>query len=113
MLIDGAPIQSRQGQLPAPPARKSLRSRLILLALASFGVAAWLRPPAHAAGENLVLYFPSSRQLLPFASSGGAKYVPVIQALNLVGKVDGIQDKKNSLRINFNSTQIEMRSGEK
>ncbi len=87
--------------------------RLTILAILTVCSVGLLRPPAHAATENFVLYFPSGHQLVPFASSGGARYIPVIQVLNLVGKVEGIQEKKNSLRIFFESTQIEMRTEDK
>ena len=40
---------------------------------------------------------------------GGAKYLPLLQILNMVGKVGGIQEKKNSLKVWFGETQIELR----
>ncbi len=48
--------------------------------------------------------------MLPLESIEGAKYLPLLQVLNLVGKVGGIQEKKNSLRVWFGSTQIDLRA---
>src|SRR5208283_1767866 len=43
-------------------------------------------------------------------SAGNAKYLPLLQVLNMVGKVGGIQEKKNSLKVYFGPTQIELRA---
>ena len=50
--------------------------------------------------------------MIPLESVGSAKYLPLLQVLNMVGKVEGIQEKKDSLKVWFGSTQIELRQNE-
>ncbi len=76
------------------------------------GFATLAAPSPELASDNFVFYFPSSHQLLPYQSSGAAKYLAVMQVLNLVGKVEGIQEKKNSIKIFVNSTQIELKAND-
>ncbi len=107
-----APQPQRQGdkEVPDSLSRRFLHLRLTIPAILVFGLATILGPSAEFAGENFIFYFPSSHQALPFASSGDAKYLPVIQVLNLMGKVGGIQEKKKSIRIFFNSTEIDLQA---
>jgi N-acetylmuramoyl-L-alanine amidase len=74
------------------------------------GLASFLRPSPQLASDNFIFYLPSSHHMIPFESSGGAKYLPVLQVLNMLGKVEGIQEKKNSIKIFFNSTPLELRT---
>jgi N-acetylmuramoyl-L-alanine amidase len=37
------------------------------------------------------------------------KYLPLLQVLNLVGKLNGLQEKRNTLKVRFGNTQIELR----
>ena len=69
-------------------------------------------PAQDFAADNFVFYFPSSHHAVPYQSSGTAKYLPVMQVLNLVGKVVGIQEKKNSIKIFLESGQIELKANE-
>jgi N-acetylmuramoyl-L-alanine amidase len=109
----GAPHPQRQGdeEVPASFPRRFLRPRLMIPAILVIGLATFLRPSTQLAADNFIFYLPSSHHMIPFASSGGAKYLPVLQVLNILGKVEGIQEKKNSVRIFFNSTPIELRAG--
>ena len=110
----GAPNSRRQGDeaVPVSLPRRFLRPRFFVSALLVIGGALLLTPSPELAVDNFVFYFPSSHQMLPFQSSGSGKYLPVMQVLNLVGKVEGIQEKKNSIKIFFDSTQIELKANE-
>ncbi|HMD87225.1 MAG TPA: N-acetylmuramoyl-L-alanine amidase [Terriglobia bacterium] len=97
-------------ELPASLPRWFLRPRLFFPAILLIGLAAFFWPARQLRSDNFVFYFPSGHRMLPLESVGGAKYLPLLQILNLVGKVGGIQEKKNSLKVWFGSTQIELRA---
>jgi len=64
--------------------------------------------PARALrGDNFVFYFPSSRQLVPVEVIGNSKYLPLLQVLNLVGKLNGLQEKRNTLKVAFGKSHLE------
>jgi N-acetylmuramoyl-L-alanine amidase len=66
--------------------------------------------PAHPArSDNFVLYFPNSRSILPLKTYENVRYLPVLKLLNLFGHVEGLQEKKKSLKVWFGSTQIRFR----
>lgn len=77
-----------------------------------FALAAFFWPARVLRSDNFVFYLPSGRHLLPLETVGSTKYLPLLQVLNMVGKVEGIQEKKNSLKVWFGSTQIELRENE-
>jgi N-acetylmuramoyl-L-alanine amidase len=85
----------------------------MLPAILVIGMAAFLASSPELGSDNFIFYFPGAHRLIPFESSGADKYLPALQVLNAVGKVDGIQEKKNAIKIFFNSTQIELRANEK
>jgi N-acetylmuramoyl-L-alanine amidase len=108
--MHGVPHPQRPGdeEVPVSLPRRFLRLRLMVPTILVIGLATLLRPSTQLAADNFIFYLPSGHHMIPFASSGGAKYLPVIQVLNLLGKVEGIQEKKTSVRIFFNSTPIEL-----
>lgn len=73
------------------------------------GLTALFWPARELRSDNFIFYLPARHQSLPFETVGGAKFLPLLEVLNMVGKVGGIQERKNSLRVFFGSTQIEMR----
>jgi len=83
---------------------------LVFPTILIIGVTALFWPARELRSDNFVFYLPSGHHLLPLESVGGVKYLPLLQILNLVGKVGGIQEKKNSLKVWFGSAQIELRS---
>ncbi len=89
--------------------RRFSRPRLFIPAILVIGLTAFFWPASDLGSDNFVFYFPSGHHMLPLESVGGAKYLPLLQILNMVGKVGGIQEKKNSLKVWFGSTQIELR----
>lgn len=62
--------------------------------------------------ENFVFYLPAAHRLVPVELIEGARYLPLIQVLNMVGKVSGLQEKKNSLKVWFGKAQLELRLDE-
>jgi N-acetylmuramoyl-L-alanine amidase len=81
----------------------------LIPAILVLGLAAIFWPARELGSESFVFYFPSSHHQLPLEIVGSAKYLPLLQILNMVGKVGGIQEKKNSLKVYFGSTQVELR----
>jgi N-acetylmuramoyl-L-alanine amidase len=65
-------------------------------------------PARQLRSDNFMFYLPSGHHAVPLESSGNAKYLPLLQTLNVLGKVGGIQEKKNSLKVWFGSAQIEL-----
>jgi N-acetylmuramoyl-L-alanine amidase len=68
-----------------------------------------LWPARELRSDNFIFYFPSNHHLVPFETIENNKYLPLLQVLNMVGKVGGLQEKKNSLKVWFGSAQIELR----
>ena len=97
------------------PLTNSLRFawRKVLLSLTLlFGLALFFWPPRTLRSDNFVFYFPNSRHVIPLEIIESTKYLPLLQVLNLVGKVNGLQEKRNTLEVGFGNTQIELREGD-
>ena len=110
MIVHCAPHPGREGdeEVSASLPRRFSRPRLFIPAILVIGLAAFFWPAPISAATTLS--FTSLRSPhAPLESVGGAKYLPLLQILNMVGKVGGIQEKKNSLKVWFGSTQIELR----
>ncbi len=95
--------------MPAHPPRRISKPRLILPAILLLGVAAIFWPARELRSDNFVFYFPSAHHLLPFETVSGVKYLPLMQLLNMVGKVAAVQEKKDEVRVWFGDTQIALR----
>ncbi|MEJ2008288.1 MAG: N-acetylmuramoyl-L-alanine amidase [Acidobacteriota bacterium] len=65
--------------------------------------------PRPVRGENFVFYFPKSHSVLPTRTYGNAKYLPLLPLLNLFGHVGSLKNKRKSLEVWFNRTQIRVR----
>jgi len=70
-------------------------------------------PAQNSRSENFVFYLPAAHHLVPVEVLEGARYLPLLQVLNMVGKVSGLQEKKNSLKVWFGKAQLELRLDEK
>ena len=92
---------------------KTLRSlprpHLALALTAALGLVLLFWPARAMRSDNFVLYMPNASHVLPITMIQGGKYLPLIQVLNLVGKVSGIQEKKNSLKVRFETSDLEFR----
>lgn len=106
----GAPLPRREGdiELPASLPRRLPRRWFLFPAIFVLGLAAFFWPARELRSDNFIFYFPSGPHVLPLESVGSAKYLPLLQILNLVGKVGGIQQKKKILKVSFGSTQVEL-----
>lgn len=78
----------------------------------TLGIAAFFWPARELRSDSFIFYLPARHQALPFETVGGVKFLPVLQVLNLVGKVEGIQEKKHSIKVFFGSTQLDLRENE-
>jgi N-acetylmuramoyl-L-alanine amidase len=82
------------------------------MTLLLFGLTLFLWPPRTLRSDNFVFYFPNSRHVIPLEVLDNTKYLPLLQILNLVGKINGLQEKRNTLKVGFGDIQIELRVGE-
>jgi len=41
------------------------------------------------------------------------KYLPLLQVLNLVGKLNGLQEKRNTLKVEFGKSHLELHAEER
>ncbi len=112
--MPGAPHPWREGdeELPASLPRRFPRPRLFVPVMLALGLAAFFWSARQLRSDNFIVYFPSAHRLLPIENNGGAKFLPLLQVLNMVGKIGGIQERKNSLKVWFGSSQIELRQNE-
>jgi N-acetylmuramoyl-L-alanine amidase len=72
------------------------------------GLALLLWPARTLRSDNFVFYFPNSRRVIPLEVIENTKYLPFLQVLNLVGTLSGLTEKRNSLKVGFERTHIEL-----
>jgi N-acetylmuramoyl-L-alanine amidase len=89
------------------------RSRFLALLGFILALGLFLWPSRQLRSDNFVFYFPGSRHVLPVETIESSKYLPLLQVLNLLGKVGGLREKRNSLKVFFGSTELEFRRDEK
>jgi N-acetylmuramoyl-L-alanine amidase len=75
-------------------------------------LAAFLWAPRPLRSDNFLIYQPESRAALPVQVIDKVSYVPLLSVLNAVGKVGAIQEKRNSIKVWFGETEIEVKSNE-
>ena len=85
----------------------SWRKILLFLALLC-GVGLLLWPARTLRSDNFVFYFPNSRHAVPMEVIGNTKYLPFLQILNMVGRLNGLQEKRNTLKVGFADSHIEL-----
>jgi N-acetylmuramoyl-L-alanine amidase len=110
MPMRGAPHPRREGdeKLPASLPRRFLRRWFFFPAILVLGLAAFFWPARELRSDNFIFYFPSGPHILALESVGSTKYLPLLQILNLVGKVGAIQEKKKTLRVFFGTTPVDL-----
>lgn len=62
-----------------------------------------------ARSNNFVFYFPNSHSVLSTKTSGNVEYLPLLPLLNLFGQVGSLKNKRKSLQVWFNRTEIRIR----
>jgi N-acetylmuramoyl-L-alanine amidase len=83
--------------------------RQVLLGLTLFGVLALLVWPAPSPrNDTFVFYFPNSHRVVALEVIGNTKYLSVLQVLNMVGKLNGLQEKRNTLKLEFGQSHLEL-----
>ena len=89
----------------------SWRNILIPLSLLC-GLALFFWPARLLRSDNFVFYFPNSKHVIPLEVIENTKYLPFLQVLNLVGSLNGLTEKRNSLKVGFGKTHIELHAGD-
>src|ERR1035437_7743896 len=82
------------------------------MAVLVLGLSGFFGPTRDLGSDNFIFYLISGHRILPLENSNGAKYLPLLQVLNMVGKVGGIQERKSSLRVYFGPEQIDLREND-
>ncbi len=82
----------------------------ILLGGLLLGLALVFWPAQELRSDNFVFYFPDKRQVIPVQMIGQAKYLPMLLVLNTVGKVGGLQEKRDSVKVWFGDTPLELKA---
>lgn len=83
--------------------------RKVLFSLTLFcGLGLLLWPARTLRSDNFVFYFPNSRQVVPLELIENNKYLPLLQILNLVGKINGLSEKRSTLKVVFGDNHIEL-----
>lgn len=98
--------------MPALSSKRFPRPKVLVAAVLVLGLSAFFWPARDLGSDNFVFYFVFGHHILPLESSNGASYLPLLQVLNMMGKVAGIQEKKGSLRVYFGAEQIDLRENE-
>jgi len=86
-----------------PSWRKALLSLTVLC-----GLALLLWPARTLRSDNFVFYFPNSRHVIPLEVIENTKYLPLLPVLNLVGTLNGLTEKRNTLKVAFGDSHIEL-----
>jgi N-acetylmuramoyl-L-alanine amidase len=66
-------------------------------------------PPRILRSDNFVFYLPVGVKTVPIQSVGHADYLPLLQVLNMVVHVDGMQASQASLKVWFGQGDVEVR----
>ncbi|MBZ5562587.1 MAG: N-acetylmuramoyl-L-alanine amidase [Acidobacteriia bacterium] len=82
--------------------------RVLLLGLL-LGMTILFWPTRELRSDNFVFYFPDKRQVIPVQMIGQTKYLPILTILNMVGKVGGLQEKRDSVKVWFGETPLEFK----
>ncbi|HEX5483952.1 MAG TPA: N-acetylmuramoyl-L-alanine amidase [Terriglobia bacterium] len=86
--------------------RFSLRSAFFLAAALAIVLLLW--PARRLESENFVFYFPHQHKTISAETIGNALYLPLIPMLNMAGRVTGLQEKRNSLKVWFGGNPLEL-----
>ena len=81
---------------------------LVLLALI-VGLACLFWPARLLRSDTYVFYLADQRHIISSQAIGGTDYLPVLDLLNLAGKVANWEEKRNALRIRFGASLLELR----
>jgi N-acetylmuramoyl-L-alanine amidase len=88
-------------------------SRVLFVLMPALGLALLFWPARALRSDNFVFYLPDASRVLPVQSIDGTSYLPLLQILNTVGRVQGLTVAKDSLKVFFNDSQIEFHQDDK
>jgi N-acetylmuramoyl-L-alanine amidase len=113
--LDRLPRRESDKQVDAPGQtfRHVTRLSRVLPAACFCGLVLLLWSSRTLRSDNFVFYLPTARSVIPLETIDGNKYLPLISILNTVGKVGALQEKRDSLKLWFGETQIEVRADDK
>jgi N-acetylmuramoyl-L-alanine amidase len=77
------------------------------------GLLTLLWPAQALRSANFVIYLPSGQSVIPLDMVNQVKYLPLVPILNAVGKVEAVQEKRDTFKVWFGDVQIELRLGER
>ncbi len=107
-----------ENKKPKPGATSRLRDRRIpfrrksaLAAILTVGAIVWLWPARRARGDNLVVYLPNARQLVPIQIVDNTRYVPLIKVLSLVATASVLEEKRGTLKLSLGDDRLELHDG--
>src|SRR5579863_9620940 len=80
-------------------------SRVLFVLMPVLGLALIIWPARALRSDNFVFYLPDASHVLPLQTIGTARYLPLLQVLNTVGRVQGLTVAKDSLKVWFNDSQ--------
>jgi len=90
-----------------------LRSSRLLILTGALAMVLFFWPARSLRSSNFVLYLPGTHQVIPLQEIDHARYLPLIQVLNAVGKVSALHEKRDSLKIWFGKDVLEVHPDEK
>ncbi|HLY61646.1 MAG TPA: N-acetylmuramoyl-L-alanine amidase [Terriglobia bacterium] len=91
--------------------RRHSRGLFVLLPVLGLALLFW--PARTLRSENFIFYLPDAPHVLPLQPMGATNYLPLLQTLNTVGRVEGLTVSKDSLKVWFNDSPIEFRQDDK
>jgi N-acetylmuramoyl-L-alanine amidase len=87
--------------------------RSVLWLAAVLGAVLVFWPARELRSDNFVVYLPEGTKTVPIQSFGHADYVPLLQVLNMVVHVDGMQASQSSLKVWFGPSEVEVHTDDK
>lgn len=88
-------------------------SRRLLWVGLLLGVALVFWPSRTLRSDNFVFYLPAGAKTIPIETVGHGDYLPLLQVLNLVVHVDGMQASQSSLKVWFGQSDVEVHLGDR
>jgi len=87
---------------------RQLHPKLFLVFAVLFSLFAFLWSLRSLHSENFIFYLPKARHVVPLTVVENVRYLPLVQVLNLVGTVGGLQEKRTSLKVWVGDKELEL-----
>ena len=87
------------------------RTLLIFIPVVVLVTIFWQARPLRS--DNFIFYLPNASHVVPVQAIGHANYVPLLQVLNIVGKVQGLTAARDSLKVYVDDVEIEVHQDDK